>query len=111
MDINKLNKVALEGNGLLKRMSELKIGQLYRIESIQKTKTTYGDKVTVNLEDGSFTFLPSHVSKELLDNAEAGLQDFQEKLTSNSISFRRFQPLGKLNPIEFVISLPQEKSK
>lgn len=98
----KLNAVA-KNQKILKKISELTVGQCYVIDAVRKVVTKYGEKVIVELENNIICYLPARVSKELLANNETALIDFQAQLNEGSISLRRLDG-GNYNPIEFLVT-------
>lgn len=103
MDFSKLNVVARSGLRDLKRIFELELNRLYEIEEVKKVMTKYGEKFVVYVKDNMICFLLTRVSNELLSDKEAGLIEFQERLTTTLVSLRRLD--GPYNSIEFVVSL------
>ena len=60
--LNKLNAFSsLEGG--FKKMHELNIGEKYPVSEIKQITTKYGNKLVVQLEDGSSLFLPQRCEK------------------------------------------------
>lgn len=106
MDLNRFNSIA----GIMERkstsISELVVNQAYAIEDIRKAVTKFGDKVIVDLQDNIYCNLPARVSKDLLKNDEQGLKEFKEKVEVSNMSIRRLQ--GRWNPVEFIITLPDD---
>lgn len=107
MNLEKLNAVGRGQNQrTCKALKELVPDQLYEIENIRKANTKFGEKVIVDLKDDIYCYLPERVSKQLLFEDEAGFVEFKEQLKRSEISIRRLK--GRWNPVEFVISLPDE---
>lgn len=73
MDFAKLNSIAAGSSRTLKKIADLDFGQLYMIEEIKKVHTKYGDKVVVDLYENICCYLPSRLSKYLLQDEEAAL--------------------------------------
>lgn len=103
----KINSVAMGNQRELRKISDLEIDQVYVIEDIRKIKTQYGEKVIVELESNIYCYLPSRISKALLENGEECLIEIQERLTVTPVSLRRLK--GEYNPIEFLLTLPEEQ--
>ena len=59
MDYTKWNKIGRGEDRSVKKITELELDRLYRIESIRKTSTKYGEKVTICLEGNIFCYLPA----------------------------------------------------
>lgn len=106
MDFNRWNRIAHGESRTMKRISELAMNRLYRIEGIQKTITKYGEKITVNLEGKIFCYLPAKLSEALLSEEEVGLLEVQAELKIGPINLRRLEPIGRSNPVEFVPDIP-----
>ena len=107
MNLEKLNVVGrAQDYKTCKALSDLVLDQLYVIENIRKANTKFGAKVIVDLKDNFYCYLPARVSKELLSQDEAGLNEFKEQLECSEVSIRRLK--GRYNPIEFVINLLDE---
>ena len=75
MDFNKWNTIGKGEQRTLKKISELEIDRTYVLQSIQRTVTKYGDKITVGLQGNIYCYLPAKLSEALLANDEAGLKE------------------------------------
>lgn len=106
MDFNRWNQIARGESRTLKRISELAMDRLYRIEGVHKTTTKYGEKITVNLEGKIFCYLPAKLSEALLSEQEVGLRELQSELKIGPVNLRRLEPRGRSNPVEFVPDIP-----
>ena len=64
--MDKLNALStLEGS--YKKMNELNIDEKYPISEIKQIATKYGEKLVVELEDGSSMFLPKRCEQKASD--------------------------------------------
>ena len=108
MNYTKWNAIAKGEERIKKRISELEMDRTYRIESIQKTTTKYGDKVTVGIEGMVFCYLHVKLCEALLADDEAGIREIDAEIKNASVSLRRLPPWGRLIPVEFVRNLPND---
>lgn len=104
----KINAIARGNQRSLIKISDLEINHPYVIENMRKIKTQFGVKVIVELESDIYCYLPSRVSKALLENEEEGLTEFKERLTLAPTYLRRTKE-ADYNPIEFLIALPNDQ--
>ena len=102
MDFNKWNTIGKGEQRTLKKISELEIDRTYVLQSIQRTATKYGDKITVGLQGNIYCYLPAKLSDSLLANDEAGLQEIRKEQEKLSVGSRRLPQRGRFNPVEFV---------
>lgn len=66
-----INKVArLEEDFPTKKISQVTIGQLYRVHEFRMAKTRYGEKVLVLLNGEFLTFLPKRLSTGLAEQSK-----------------------------------------
>ena len=106
MDFNRWNRIAKGEQRNLKKVADLEVDRLYRIENICKTTTRYGEKITIGLSGNIYCYLPAKLPEALLSNDEAGLKEIETELRNGPVNLRRFESRGKLTPIEFVPDLP-----
>lgn len=86
-----------------RKISDMVVNHLYKIEGARKTKTAFGEKVVLDLENNEFCFLPARFTEKMLDDEESGLKEFQDSLRDVSQSIRRLPgKLGRSWPIDFV---------
>ena len=108
MNYTKWNTIAAGEDRNLKRIFELEMNKLYKIEYIRKTKTKYGDKVKVGLEGKLFCYLPVKLSEALLADNEAGMLEVDEEVKNATIGLQRLPQRGRLHPVAFVRLLPDD---
>lgn len=107
--MEKINEIAMGEQRKVRKIADMVVNHLYAIEGIKSVTTTYGQKVVLDLENEEFCYLPVRVSKMMLEDDEAELKEFQERLEVANISIRRLPgKLGRSWPIEFVIILPDD---
>ena len=109
MDFSKWNKIAKGEDRTMKRVSELEMDRVYRIEDVRKSTTKYGDKVIACLEGNIYSYLPAKLSEALLAEDEIGLIELGDEVRNTLVGLRCLPPRGRMNPVEFLKkNLPED---
>ncbi|XP_014215083.1 regulator of G-protein signaling 6-like [Copidosoma floridanum] len=72
-DLTALNKVASRGFLPCKKITEMIVNHSYMVTKLKKVNTKYGIKAVVELNDEFQLFLPSAMSKNIVDNKGRGV--------------------------------------
>ncbi len=61
MDLNKINAAAARVRLETRKVSDLKVRDLFAVGKVKEVKTQFGNKVVLELDDEFQIFLPNHL--------------------------------------------------
>lgn len=99
MNLSKINFIARGNQMSYVKLSDLIVGEMYKIVKIRKVTTKYGVKVAVEYNTKSYSYLPNRLSKSLVDD-ETAYQYLDNQIKTEDIHLRYLG--GRFNPVEFI---------